>query len=265
MSKQKIIDFHCHVFPEKIAAKATEFVGSYYGLDMHGGGIAETLISRSTGLDMRGFVIHSSATKATQVEKVNDFIGEYAKAEKLYIGFGTIHKDFENIENELKRVKAMGLKGLKLHPDFQNFKIDEPAMDRIYQCAMDIGLPILMHMGDKNTDNSKPARLANVLESFPKLTVIAAHMGGVFDWEEAIKCLYGKDVYFDTSSTMPFVKSEKVYKMIYMHDVNKILFGSDFPIQWTSEALEDIYRLNLSDEDRNKILYENAAKLLGVR
>ncbi len=262
MDGQKIIDFHCHIFPEKIASKATGFVGEYYGLDMHGGGIAETLIDRAKKLNMQGFLIHSSATKPAQVENVNDFIAEYARKEKLYIGFGTIHKDFENIEEELARVKSLGLKGIKLHPDFQNFKIDQPEMDRIYQCASDLELPILMHVGDKKTDNSKPHRLANVLNNFPKLTVIAAHMGGYSEWDAAMECLYGKDVYFDTSSTMLFVKYEKVREMIYMHGVDRILFGSDFPIQWTSEALEDIYRLKLPDEDRNKILYENAARLL---
>ncbi len=264
MAGQKIIDFHCHIFPEKIASKATGFVGEYYGLDMHGGGIAESLITHMGNLDIRGFLIHSSATKASQVESVNDFIAGYVKKEKLYIGFGTIHKDFENIEGEMKRIKELGLKGIKLHPDFQDFKIDQPEMDRIYQCASELGLPVLMHVGDKNTDNSKPHRLANVLDNFPKLTVIAAHMGGYSDWDEALKYLYGRDVYFDTSSTMHAVRYEKVREMIYMHDVNKILFGSDFPIQWTSEALEDIYRLNLPDEDRNKILYVNAARLLDI-
>ncbi len=262
MEKQKIIDFHCHVFPEKIAEKATEFVGKYYNLEMHGGGIAETLISTAKDINVKGFLIHSSATKPQQVENVNDFIAEYARKNEIFIGFGTIHKDFPDIEKELKRVKELGLKGLKLHPDFQNFKINQPEMDVIYQCASDLQLPILMHMGDKNTDNSKPRRLVEVLENFPKLTVIAAHMGGHTDWDEAIECLYGRNVYFDTSSTMPFVSYERVREMIYMHDVNKILFGSDFPIQWTYEAAEDIYKLNLSDTDRNKIFYENAAQLL---
>lgn len=261
---QKIIDFHTHVFPEDIAQKATDAVGNYYGIPMQSVGTATKLLSESGELNMQGYVIHSSATKPAQVENINTFIAEYVKANPLIIGFGTIHKDYENAIGEIDRMKALGLKGIKLHPDFQNFNIDDPNMYAIYEYASDLKIPVLFHVGDNNSNASSPERLSRVLEQFPRLIVIAAHMGGYSRWDSAMDCLYGKNLYFDTSSTMIVLPYPKVRNMIYKHGVDKILFGSDFPLQTTPTAAEDIYKLNLPPEHMDMIFYQNASNLLGI-
>jgi len=262
--KQKIIDFHTHVFPENIAQKATDFVGDYYGIPMESVGTAPELLNTSRDLDIRGYVIHSSATKPNQVENINNFIAEYTKSNSLFIGFGTVHKDFENSVFEIERMKKLGLKGIKLHPDFQVFDIDDPKMFKIYECASDLKIPVLFHVGDENSDASSPVRLSRVLELFPDMVVISAHMGGYRSWEAAADYLLGKNLYFDTSSTMIALPYPKVRSMIYKHGVDKILFGSDFPLQTTPTAFQDIINLNLPYEDMNMILYQNAANLLGI-
>ena len=134
--KYEIIDFHCHVFPEKIAEKATRHVGDYYSLEMHGDGTAKRLVeaAEADGINPK-FLMHSSATKPQQVESVNDFVSETAKDKNRFIGFGTIHRDYENPAKELARLKTLGLQGLKLHPDFQAFFIDDEKMMKIYEIA----------------------------------------------------------------------------------------------------------------------------------
>ena len=161
-------------------------------------------------------------------------------------------------------MKSLGLKGIKLHPDFQGFDIDDPKMYKIYECASGLKVPVLFHVGDENSSASSPVRLSRVLELFPDMIVISAHMGGYSQWEAAANYLSGKNLYFDTSSTMIALPYPKVRNMIYKHGVDKVLFGSDFPLQTTPTAVQDIINLNLPPEDMNKILYQNAATLLGI-
>lgn len=262
----EIIDFHCHVFPSKIAEKATNHVGDYYGLQMHGNGTVESLVSsaQKDGITPR-FLIHSSATKPQQVETVNDFVSEIAKDKKQFIGFGTIHKDYENHAGEIERMKNLGLQGIKLHPDFQGFFIDDEAMFGIYEIAEKNGLPLLFHVGDKNTDFSTPVRLSKVADMFPKLKIIAAHMGGYTAWKEAVEHLYPKNnVWVDTSSTTVALSHRQVSELIHLRGVNKVLFGSDYPIQTTAEAAMDVMRFDLTGKEREMIFSKNAIELLGL-
>ena len=262
----KIIDFHCHVFPPKIAEKATRHVGDYYGLEMHGDGTAKTLVSSAEkdGISPR-FLIHSSATKPQQVETVNDFVSEISKDKNCFIGFGTMHKDYENPAQEIARIKKLGLQGLKLHPDFQSFFIDDEVMLKVYEIAEKENLPLLFHVGDKNTDFSTPARLSRVADMFPKLKIIAAHMGGYSAWEEAVEHLYQKNnVWVDTSSTTVTLSHKEVSELIHLKGADKVLFGSDYPIQTTSEAAMDVMQFDLTQKEREMIFAKNAIELLGL-
>ena len=178
---------------EPIARKAVEHIGTHYGIKMAGNGLLSDLkasVERS-GVDY--VVFHSTATKPTQVSSVNDWIIKNSGG--MMIGFGTIHPDFEDPEGEIDRLIRAGLKGIKLHPDFQGFDADSPRMDRIYRC---IGsrVPVLMHAGDEKLDHASPERIANVIERFPELRLIAAHQGHQ-KWKEAGEFLIGKNLWLD--------------------------------------------------------------------
>lgn len=264
--KYEIIDFHCHVFPEKIAEKATRHVGDYYSLEMHGDGTAKRLVeaAEADGINPK-FLIHSSATKPQQVESVNDFVSETAKDKTRFIGFGTIHRDYENPAKELARLKTLGLQGLKLHPDFQAFFIDDEKMMKIYEIAEKENLPLLFHVGDLNTDFSTPKRLAKVADIFPKLKIVAAHMGGYSVWQEAVKHLYSKEnVWVDTSSTTCTLSHSHISELIHLKGAQKVLFGSDYPIQTTSEAAIDVMQFDLTEKEREMIFAKNAIELLNL-
>ncbi len=258
---QKIIDFHAHAFPEAIAEKAVANVGNHYSISMSGTGRVEDLI-RSAGKSHVDYVVfHSTATRASQVRAINDWVAQHAGGQ--LIGFGTLHPDMDDVEGEFERLLSLGLKGIKLHPDFQRFNADDPKMDRIYG-VIGNRLPILIHAGDERLDSSSPQRLARVLEKFPKLIMVAAHLGGYQRWQEAMDCLIGKNLYLDTSSAIGYMDSTFATQLIRKHGTRRVVFGTDYPADFHDEALVLFNRLGLTNQEREDILYNNAAGLLGL-
>ncbi|NLX63172.1 MAG: amidohydrolase [Clostridiaceae bacterium] len=259
--KSKIIDFHAHVFPEEIAEKAVNHIGNHYKVPMHGKGILPDLVKSAEKSGIDHIVIHSTATKASQVKSINDWIASHT-SEKL-IGFGTLHPDMADAEDEIERIIALKLKGIKLHPDFQGFNADDPKMYKIYS-LIENRLPVLIHCGDARLDNSSPRRIANVLDKFPGLTIIAAHLGGHSKWRESMECLVGRNLYMDTSSAIRYMDIDFAMRLIKEHGTKKIVFGTDYPIVYQAEELEVFYKLDLSETERKDILYNNAAEILGL-
>lgn len=259
----KIIDFHNHIFPDPIAEKAVINIGRYYGVPMRGIGTVQALLESGSKIGVAHYVVHSSATHAGQVQAINDYIAGVVHSHNNMIGFGTLHSGLDDIDAEVHRLISLGLKGIKLHPEFQNFSVDDVSMFPVY-AAIEGKLPLLIHMGDENRDSSSPLRLSRILDRFPRLTVIAAHFGGYRMWDDAIKYLFGRNVYMDTSSSLAFLDPAKATDMIRRHGTEKFLFGSDFPMWGHREELDRFLALDLTDEERKAILYNNAARLLGL-
>jgi predicted TIM-barrel fold metal-dependent hydrolase len=259
----KYIDIHTHVFPEKIAAKAVHFLEEYYHHHWTGGGDPADLLAAMDEAQVDKALIFSCATKPEQVIPANDFLrAVQSSAPGRFIAFGTLHPDFKDIPGEIKRITELGLQGIKIHPDFQNIYINEPKMFRIYEAAGK--LPLMIHMGDKKGDFSSPWRLAQVLDKMPELTVIAAHLGGYSEWDLARKFLVGRNVYFDTSSSLWELPADEARQIVLDHGVDKILFGSDYPAARPAEAIADVLKLGLSESDNEKIFHLNAERLLNL-
>ena len=260
----KIIDMHSHIFPEKIAAKATASVGHFYDTEMGFLGNSETLLKMGSAAGVTGYVVHSVATTAHQVRSINDFLAAECELHPEFIPFAAMHPDFEDIQGEIDRVISMGFKGIKLHPDFQQFLIDEERAMPIYEAA-EGRLPILFHTGDYRYDWSKPQRLANIIDTFPKLDCIAAHFGGWSEPDTAIMSLLERRCWVDTSSTYGFINDfPKMRELIKLWGSDRMLFGSDFPMWDPATELEWLNRCELSEEDMEKILHGNIEKLLSI-
>jgi predicted TIM-barrel fold metal-dependent hydrolase len=261
MEQLKIIDCHAHVFPDKIARKAVEHLIDYYRMPWSGDGTLAQLLASADEAGIYRLVVFSTATKAEQVESINNYIA--GLGDERLIGFGTLHPDYANYKSEIQRMLSLGLRGIKLHPDFQAFPIDDARMFPIYE---EIGseLPVLFHLGDEHSDNSSPKRLARVLELFPEMTVIAAHLGGYTRWDDAEKYLIGKNLYLDTSSTLCKLTPERAGALIEAHGADKILFGTDYPARLHKEELENFLKIPLSGGARQKILSTNAIKLFNL-
>lgn len=263
---QIIVDFHAHIYPAKIADKASLTIGEFYDTTMSFNGSSENLLESGREIGVKYYIVHSTATKPEQVEAINNYIIGEMKLHPEYIGFGTIHPDYQNFKEELKRIKEAGLKGIKLHPDFQKFTVDTPEMDPIYDVIAELKMPVLAHAGDCRYDFSGPKRILNVLKKHPDLIFIAAHFGGYTEWGEAQKYLVGENVYFDTSSTLWKLPVEQANQMIKEHGADKILFGSDYPMWGHKDELENRFnKLNLTSQEREMILYKNAYRLLDLK
>ncbi|MBR7107185.1 MAG: amidohydrolase [Lentisphaeria bacterium] len=260
----RYFDIHAHIFPDKIAAKVVSTLESFYNFTWNGTGTVSDLLANMDKASVERAVIFSCATKPEQITAANSFLSDtQQRYPERFCAFGTIHPDCPDIDGVLKDIKERGLRGIKLHPDFQQIYIDEPAMMRIYG-KLDATLPLIIHMGDPRTDFSSPHRLARVLERFPDLVVIAAHFGGYKEWDQAWKHLVGKNVFLDTSSSFPLLSPEEAVRIIRAHGVEKILFASDYPASDLENAIGDILKLGLSPQENEQIFHLNAERILGT-
>lgn len=259
-SSYEICDAHTHIFPKKISEKAVSSIGDFYSLPMScKNGISDELINCGSRIGVKHYLVCSTATVPHQVESINDFIMNECKIHSEFVGFGTLHPDYDNIEKEVDRIISGGLKGVKIHPDFQEFYIDDDKAEKIYK-AVEGRLPILIHMGDPRYDYSRPKRLESVMKAFPKLDVFAAHLGGYERWNEAVDCLFGKNIYFDTSSSLEFLSPDYAKDIIRGFGSDNIFFGTDFPMWDHFGEIQRFMRLNLNDDENKKILGGNFIK-----
>ncbi|MCL2884232.1 MAG: amidohydrolase family protein [Oscillospiraceae bacterium] len=262
--KLVIIDAHAHIFPDKIAAAAAGGIQRFYDMPVTYDGTADTLLAAGGAAGVTHFIVQSVATVPEQVESINQFIAEQVRLHPGQLtGLGAMHPACD-VAAAFEQIAALGLGGVKLHPDFQQFNIDDLAAFPIYERAQAAGLPLLLHTGDYRYDYSHPRRLAAVLKRFPRLTVIAAHFGGWSVWSDAAKCLAGTGVYVDTCSSLYALEPKKARKLIDLFGEERVLFGTDYPMWEYGAERERFEALGLEEETKEKILYKNAQRLFGI-
>ena len=259
----RIIDFHTHIYPPKIAEKATTSTCEFYALKTELIGTADVLLERGRQAGISEFVLLPVATKAEQVHHINEFIVDEVNLHGEFYGFGTLHAAMENPLLEIEYIKSSGLKGIKLHPDIQRFPIDDERLFSVYD-QLQGNMPILVHCGDTRFDYSHPRRLKHIIDEFPKLQIIAAHLGGWSMFDVAFEYLKDTGCYFDISSSMMFLTPKQIKTFISGYGADRILFGSDFPLWDPQSEVESFLRLELSESDQEKIAFRNALKILNV-
>lgn len=262
----EIIDAHAHIYPEKIAAKATETIGVFYDIKMDmPAGTAERLLINGKSAGISRFVVHSVATTAHQVRSINEFIKREVEAHPEFIGFITLHQDLteEEIAHEVDLAIENNMHGIKLHPDFQKFNIDDEAVEKFYRAAGG-RLPFLFHIGDDRYDYSKPERLVRMAKKYPNTTFIAAHFGGYRCWGDAELYAGLNNVYFDTCSSLPFISAEEARRLIDLLGADRFFFATDFPMWDAAGELERFNKIPLTEQEREMILSGNIKRLLGL-
>ncbi len=262
--KYEIIDAHAHIFPEKIAENATVNIGRFYDLPMESCGFSKKLIESGSKVGVSRYLVCSTATTPHQINSINKFIGRECKANPCFFGLGTTHPNSENLEADIEQIKSLGLHGVKLHPDFQEFDADSPEAFKIYE-LIENDLPLLIHCGDPRYNYSAPKRIANIHKNFPKLRLIAAHLGGYQRWDEAEECLEGSEyVKFDVSSSMAFMTPERAAHLVRKYGVENCFFGSDFPMWSHEEELERFLALGFTEAENRRILSDNFKEFMGI-
>lgn len=265
-NKYYVIDAHCHIYPEKIAARAVAGTDGFYGEHSFGDGTVNGLLEVGDKNGIDHYIVQSVATTPHQVRSINDFIAESVKnGNGRFTGLGTLHPDTADLDGDIKHLMEMGLKGVKLHPDIQRFKIDDYRCLKIYELCEQKNIPILMHTGDNRFDYSNPNRLLPVMKIYTSLTVVGAHLGGWSVWDEAVESL--KDLpnfYVDCSSCFPFIEASKVKELIKAYGADKVLFGTDYPMWSPSKEIEAFLFLGLDENEIKCILNTNAKKVFNL-
>ena len=263
-----IIDIHTHAFPDELAPRAMEVLcGNCSALPLTDGTCAGLRASmRLAGIDKSA--IMPIATKPGHARGINRWAAEINEHNKDLICFGSLHPAQEDWREEIDRLVADGIPGVKFHPDYQEFFVDDPGLTPLYRAIADAGLVVLFHagidIGLPPPVHCPPDRLVRVLDAVPELTVIAAHMGGYKCWEDVQRYLVCRDVYFDTSYSLADLGPEAMTALIQAHGAERILFGTDSP--WTDQSAElaAIRALPFSEAEIEAILGGNAARLLGA-
>lgn len=262
----EIIDAHCHIYPEKIAEKAIRGTDAFYDIVSKRKGTAKDLVDEKNLSGVDKFVVQSVATTARQVKSINEFIAsEVTLYSEFLVGLGTLHQDSTDMKGDVLHLKELGLKGVKLHPDIQKFKIDEERYFPIYELCEKYGLPILMHTGDYRYDNCNPNRVIPVVETFKNLTLIGAHFGGWSMFDRASKELSKyENFYVDCSSAFYALDRADSKKIIARYGTDKVLFGTDYPMWEAKDELEYFFSLGYNEMDNRKMLSGNAKRILKI-
>lgn len=262
----EIIDAHAHIFPEKIAVNATANTGHFYGLPMRSCGTSQRLIESGSEIGVSHYLVCSTATKPEQISSINHFIAKECEANPCFVGFGTTHVLSADIAGDIEEIKSLGLHGVKLHPDFQQFDMDSAEAYKIYEQIEGI-MPVLIHCGDSRFEYSAPKKVANIHKDFPNLVILAAHLGGYQRWDEAQRYLtgLGENVKFDISSSLPFLPAEKAAEMIRGYGTENCFFGSDFPMWNHKDELERFLSLGFSEAENRRILAENFKSFFNLK
>jgi len=261
-----IIDIHVHCFPDVLAPKAIATLAEKGEIEPYTDGTVTALESSMDRARIHISVLQPIATKPQQTFGINRWTAS-VQNEKI-LTFGTIHPEYPRWEEEIKWLKEQGIKGVKFHPDYQHFYVDDKKVYPLYEKLFSEGMILLFHagldIGFPPPYHCTPERLARLLDTFPGGVMIAAHMGGYQYTEDVKRHLVGRDIYLDTSFSFRAMGTAQMSELIKQHGVEKILFGSDSP--WGEQIYEIscIRSLNLDDKEVEAILGNNAARLLDL-
>lgn len=264
-----IIDFHTHTFPDKIAEKTISFLSQKGNVKAFTAGTLDALKEsmRVSGVDVS--VILPVATAPKQIESINRLAAELNGKDGI-IYAGAIHPDCENTDEILDNIKAAGLFGIKIHPDYQGVFFDDERYVKIMEGAAERGLVTVTHagidVGYRDCVHCTPDMVLNVIDRLKGIIdgkLVLAHMGGCDLPDEVLRKLVGKPVYMDTSFVLDKYP-EKCREIIAAHGADRILFATDSPWADQAEFLNALQGLGLDSESTQKILSGNAAALLGI-
>ena len=263
-----VVDFHTHIFPDSLAPRAlsklVEATGRRYTPLTDGTKAGLVARMDEWGVDLS--VAQPVITKQSQTQKTNLWARESCDGRVL--SFGGIFPHTDDYRRDIDYVVSLGLKGIKFHAEYQAFDVDAPEMLRIYDYALSRGLIILHHAGaDPGFPppyHTSPKQLAAVADAMRGGVIVAAHLGGHAQWDDVERYLVGRNIYLDTSMGFSYYPHDQFVRIVRAHGADKILFASDSPWSSAGEEMEALRALPLTQEEKEKILGGNAARLLGL-
>jgi len=264
------IDVHTHVWPERIAEITLEAMARDTGLEAVSGNTVAALKAHMIESGVNKSVVLGITERPDQVRRANDWL--ISVQDEMLVPFGAIHPRLETKADEVRRLREAGIKGIKLHPVMNQFYPDSPEMFSVYE---ELGEDMVLEIHTGRLPGSKPGdpvyaapeRVMNVVREFPRLKVIALHLGGFYMLDEAERDLLGREnVFIDTTwpPSLKDVAGETLSAIINKHGSHRVCFGTDYPLASQSADSEYIQSLGVSDGVVEAILGENARKFIGL-
>lgn len=277
-----IIDFHTHTFPDKIAPAAISSLEQKAHALSYSDGTRAGLLRAMKKADVSRAVVLPVATNPLKCTSMNDTSHALDGLDGLTY-FAAIHPDAPNWHEELARVKALGFKGVKIHPVYQGVPIDDVRFVRILARCGELGLIVVMHsgadIGFPGVEMCSPAMLRNALKQSGPVTLVAAHMGGWRNWQEVPEYLLDTGVYLDTAYSLgsisplddhyapeelPMLADARFVELTRIFGSRRVLFGTDSPWDDMGQCIARIQALPLTDTEKADIFDGNARQLLGM-
>jgi len=260
----KIIDMHIHVFPDEIAEKTVTALAEKSGVEAFLNG---TVADLKRSMDAAGIAVSVNqpvATTPSQVVSINNWA--LGIQDERIMSFGSMHPQYERIDEEIRRIKGLGIRGVKLHPDYQRFHPDDEAAFPLYDALVRHDMIALFHAGVDiglyPPVYGTPQRIARVLDAFPSITLVAAHLGGYDSWDEVEEYLVGRRVFLDTSYVIDYLEQAQLVRIMREHGFDRILFATDSPWKPQDEEVKKMAALPIPEKAKEDILSGNAARLL---
>ncbi len=266
-----VIDFHTHIFPDKIAEKSVSFLASKTNFKPYYLGEKQGLLEMQKNAGVEMAIALPVVTNPKQFDSINRFAAEINEEMQhlspRILSFGGIHPACENIKEKMTFLKQQGFLGIKIHPDYQETFIDDKGYVEILRYANELDFIVVTHAGvDEGYPDSPvrctPDRVLKLFERVQPKKFVLAHFGGNKMWQEVYDKLCGLDVYFDTAFTVNHIDEQLFKDILVKHGEDRILFATDTPWQDMQDNLEKLRSFHLSEEAMDKILYKNALKLL---
>ena len=264
-----VIDAHVHVYPDDIAAKVVPALAERFGNEPSFDGTVAGCAAKDAECGIAASVNLPVATKPDSVGHTNGFWADYApRRGSAVLSLAAFHPLVADKGAEIGRIAAAGFTGVKMHPEYQLFRFNDRAMDDAWAAMSELGLAAYLHAGGERVFrppfHSTPSEIAELARRFPRLKIVAAHLGGFGMWDEAEEVLVGTRVFLDLAHTFFWMPHGRILRMIRGHGADRILFGTDAPWQDPGKVLDALLALPLSDAERKAICHDNAAGLFGL-
>ena len=259
-----IVDFHTHAFPDNLASRAIKAIEEKSGISAKMDGTVSCLMVSMDTCGIEKSVVCSIATKPSHFTSIFEW-SKKIRSDRI-IPLPSIHPDDPEAEERISMVKKEGFIGIKMHPYYQDFLLDEPRMFPLYEKVSLENLLLVMHTGFdfafQKIRKADPEKVIRIVDMFPCLKIVLTHMGGWKDWDRVEELIAGKKLYMEISFSLEFLGKKKAREIILKHPEEYVLFGTDAPWISQKETLKLFRSLSLGGHLENLILRKNAMAFL---
>ncbi|WP_028580821.1 amidohydrolase family protein [Desulfogranum japonicum] len=260
----RYIDIHTHAFPDEVASTAIPALERSGNVKAYLDGTISDLLKSMDKAEIQASAVCLIATRPQQYKPILEWC-ESIRTPRI-IPFPSVHPKDPHVLEHVQEIHTKGFKGIKLHPYYQDFFMDDPFLADFYQLVSELGLLLVIHCGYDiaypRIRRSDPMKILDVVEQWPNLRLITTHLGGWDEWKDVRDLLTGKPIYMELSFALDFLDQIRLRDILLNHPKEYLLFGSDSP--WADQAttLKMLGKLGLPDDLFQAITYENSARLL---